>query len=119
MDTFQEFQNSYVKPSFSDYLRSFFKLPSWQEAHLWAHAHMGGGPLSEGEYKSYLTITDDPVWNKKNADEIQRLRCRTTFGFYLVDWYRWFKRPFCSSYEGFCAVHWENAYNAWDYSREE
>ncbi|QNH71915.1 hypothetical protein P9VFCI_084 [Rhizobium phage P9VFCI] len=110
MFDFAKFKEGYVPPTRLDYIKSFLKLPTWKGAVRTA-SYWDRDPMSETEYQEFMDITSDSKWNNENADRIQRLRCRTTFGFYLSDWFKYLSRPFTDSFETFTHDHFDNAYN--------
>lgn len=114
--TFKQFNASYVKPTYWDYLKFRCRLPSISKAYAWSHFSMSDGPLTEDEYQRFMTLTDDMEWNRKNADSIARLRARTTFGYYLMDWFRMFV-PI--SFQEFKNIHSDMAYQEWAWKNDE
>ncbi|QGZ13966.1 hypothetical protein PP939_gp182 [Rhizobium phage RL38J1] len=110
MFDYTKFKEEYVPPTRLDYLKSFLRFPTMNGAIVTA-SYWDRDPMSETEYQEFLNITDDDGWNSENADRIQRLRCRTTLGFYLADWFRYFSRPFTDSFNEFKIQHFDNAYN--------
>ncbi|QGZ14234.1 hypothetical protein PP940_gp129 [Rhizobium phage RL2RES] len=110
MFNYIEFKQTYIAPTRLDYLKSFLKIPTVKGA-IQTASYWKRDPMSETEYQEFLDITNDSKWNNENADRIQRLRCRTTFGFYLADWFKYFSRPFTDSFERFSHDHFDNAYN--------
>jgi hypothetical protein len=65
------------------------RLPTLDDAYHWSHFRLNGGPMTEEDYIRYrkaLGATDD-----KELDAINRLRSRTTFGWYIASWFRFFR----------------------------
>ena len=120
MMTYQEFRESYVEPTKLDYLKSFLELPTWQDARFNAMI-FDQGPMSESEFENHIQLIGigEREHDEKEANNSNRLRCRTTVGWYIAGWLRYFARPFGSTFDKYKEVCYENAYNDWSYSREE
>lgn len=98
---YEEFEANYKAPTKIEYVKHLLTIPTMADAVAWSEFRMGRGPMTEEEYQGYMTMTDDMEWNKLNADSINRLRCRTAFGFYLSSWFRFFIHLFTYRYSEF------------------
>lgn len=111
MASYEEFKAQYIEPTFGDYVKMLLTIPTWGECKLWSDFRMDGGPMTEAEYQAFMTMTDDKEWNRKNADSINRSRCRTTIGWYLYFWIRFFMRPFTYSFAEYKNDQFSDAYD--------
>lgn len=61
-------------------------LPEFEEAKLWSHFRMSGGPMTASQHARHAELC-----GLESADHLLTLRARTTLGWYAVSWFKWFR----------------------------
>ena len=117
--TYEDFKNTYVEPTFADFLRDkFLVFPSMSDAHAWSTWRLGDGPMNEAAVASFQAAVDPEGRFPEDVHRMMRLRARTTFGWYLSAWVRYFKN-WRTSFAEYQALREEDAYNGFMYAHDE
>ncbi|QIG77397.1 hypothetical protein EVB61_069 [Rhizobium phage RHph_TM21B] len=89
IENFQDLQNSFIEPSFWEYVKATLKsYPTISHAKGMSSL-FSDGPFTEEIFQRYMDITDDKEWNRKNAEMMNRYHSRTTVGWYLSRAFRY------------------------------